>query len=230
MMAASPPPPSYQVYLDSTVLIDLAHSGQPRHAQANALLAVFRKHRNSRALQLMTSAWTVAEAQGVLYGILLKEKGVSPPYQNIHVRNIMPPRVSELNQAKNQLDNVIKDLMVTTDFSFWRDSGSSASQIWPLVVQLGQEAAIWPADSVHLSIALYSGCSMMVSDDRDFLDKIDYCATLIKSFRQNEFSQLGNTPEFEACGVDQSARTISPSPANRRRLSAIQRLQKNGFR
>lgn len=227
----------YEVYVDTNVLVRLADTSASRTEQADVqtLLRLFQRYRQprrARRLRLLTSEWAVAEAHGVLYGKALERNGVLPPVRGgntKNVRDILPPRVIELDIASRQIDALIHTLRTTTTFSLVSDAALSEARVWQLVGRIGREAAIYPADSVHLALALQSGCSMLIADDADFLDKIEYCLnSLIHPYRRHEFSHISNLPPFTACGVWKLRSYLSEPP--QRRDSATQILDRLGYR
>ncbi len=226
----------YQVYIDTQVLVDLADPDADRHRQAQALIRLFQRYqrpRQLRTLQLVTSAWAVAEAHGVLYQNALERNGVAPPVRAGRVKKVrdtVPPFLTELENAGRQVDTLLSSLQATTSFALLNDATPNITQVWQLVGRIGREAAIYPADSVHLALALQTGCAMLVTDDADFLDKIECCRdTLIQPYRAREFSYFPNLPPFQFCGLREST-SIIPGRPQRSRPAAIRTLNGLGFR
>lgn len=224
---------AYSVYIESTVVIDIADSTSPRHHAAMDLLRIFQRHRRSGSQQLVTSSWTLAEAHGVLYGKALERQNIPPPRRGnrvLDVRNIFPPKLAELAAADKLISPLLQMLQTSTFFALWPQATEDSTPIWQLVRRIGQETAIWPQDSVHLAAALFRGCSMLITDDVSFLDRIDYCQqSLIAPYRQAEFSYLGSSlPPFLAHGLVASRRH-GPTQKRPRRTTALQELQALGF-
>ncbi len=226
----------YQVYIDTTVLVDLADQTAGRHKQAQSLLRLFQRYQQPRrlqSLQIITSVWAAAEAHGVLYEKFLEKNGAPRPVRGgkqRSFRDTIPPIISELEAARRQLNSLLTTLQTTTSFLVLNDTNPDATQVWQLVNQIGHEAAIYPADSVHLALALKSGCSMLITDDGDFLDKIECCQeTLIRPYRESEFSYIRNLRSFDICGVRQST-SIIPSRPQSTRQGAAATLDTLGFR
>ena len=175
----------------------------------------------------------MAEAHGILYENILKRNGVAPPVrgrQKRRERDTVPPLLTELESAGRQVDALVNSLIATTLFALLNDATATLTQVWQLVGRIGREAAIYPADSVHLALALQTGCGMLVTDDGDFLDKIECCqSTLIQPYRAQEFSYIANLPPFQFCGLQESI-SIIPGRAGRRRPAAKPTLDRLGFR
>lgn len=228
-MTTAPAPDPQLVYIDSTFLVDLSLSTEPRHQEALDVLAVFQKHQGSGLLQLRTSAWTASEAHGIFYRKALEKAGYPKPSHSNYLRNIVPPVSAELNAATLLTNSVLANLQTTTDFAVLPQAGHDVVAFWNLATRLGHEAAIWPADSVHVALALQEGCTMLISDDNDLLDKIECCQTnLIQPYRQTEFSQISPLPAFQAHGVRQVTCNISGHTV-RLHPPALQALRGLGF-
>jgi len=208
----------YQIYFDTCALLDLADSKRARHKQAQKVLRLLQKYKPTGELNLLTSAWAIAEAQGVLYGDKLTRNGITHPRRK-NVRNIIPPVVTELTSAKGEIDTLLLTLQRSVNFTLWTPTPADSAHFWSLVIELGHEAAIWPNDSIHLASALLSGCSMFVTDDADFLDKVDYCnPSFITPFRNKEFSHvLATLPQFQCHGIEFSNRMLASGRSNQRR-------------
>lgn len=225
---SSVPRDPYLVYLDANVLVDMADSRSIRRASAQRLLQLFQNRSNN--LHIYTSRWAIAEAHGVLYGKKLEDIGIVIPLPRGRVRgnrNVFPPRSTELLSAKSDLDNLLS-VFSTTTRNFTILPGDLST--FQLVIRIGEETAVWPADSIHLAFALQSGCSMIVATDNDLLNKIDYYRTsFIVPIRQAVFSQIFATlPPFQCHGLVQTRRNRGTT-LPRQRLSAYDELTNMGF-
>ncbi len=227
----------HQVYIDANVLVYLAdETASPRlKTEAQRLLALFQRYRQpqrSRRLQLLTSAWAVAEAHGVLYEKAMVSSGVPRPIHGGRERNVrytIPPGQAQLEKASQQLDRLLNELQATTQFLLLNDANPGATKVWQLVNNIARETAIYPTDSVHLALALQSGCATLIAHDTDFLDKIEHCLdSFIRPYRQQEFSHIPNLPPFQACGVVNLPCNIPGKPS--RRDGAREMLSRLGFR
>jgi hypothetical protein len=228
-MSSQQQPVPGRVYLDNTALVDVADPTERRYAAAQQFLQVFQRHRHTGLLQLITSTWTMTECHGILYGKELSRRGITIPGRaGINPRNYLPPDRPSLNAAHRQVVALLQTLQTTTDFQLWPDQSRDAVPTYQLAMQIGREAGIWPTDSMHLALALESDCTMLVTDDRDFLDKIDCChASLIQPYRRQQFSQLQSPPPFQAHGLIPTTCRIPGQ--GRRRPSAMQALITLGF-
>lgn len=231
-MPASPTEP-YLVYLDASTVLDLLDPNQDRYVQAQVLLQLFQSYRGTGLLQLRASNWAAAEAHGIVYKEELNQPHVRTTisrdsYRRGEIRNTIPPRRAQLQAADRRVEPLLQILQTTTDFQLLPDPGSDSEELWELVAHLARKAAIWPADSVHLALALQSGCSMLISDDGDLLDKIECCQrTLIQPYRRTAFSEI-RLPIFRGHGIEQRA-SIVPKRKHPSREPAIQVLNSLGF-
>lgn len=227
-MPALPTMP-YFVYLDTCSVLDLLDPNQPRHAQAKDLLKLFQSYRGTGLLQLRASSWAAAEAHGIVYREELQQVTIpSNSYRGSRIRDTIPPRRAQLQAADQRIEPFLQILQTTTNFQLLPELGSNSVELWDLVAQLARKAALWPADSIHLALALQSGCSMLISDDGDLLDKIECCQrTLIQPYRRTEFSEI-RLPLFRAHGIDQRD-SIIPHRRHSNREPAIQALYALGF-
>ncbi len=229
-----PPPPMPEpcgVYLDNTALVDLADATELRNPQAMQLLALFQKYQTSGLLWVASSLWAVTECHGILYRKELERLGTPVPFRGGRerpLRDTVPPVLPALGVATNQVNTLINTLQTTTAFLILPDTNKDSTPLFKLTVRFAEEAGLWAPDSVHASIAMESGdCQILVTDDGDFLDKIDSCqATFITPYRQNQFSELTAPPPFNAYGI---LPTVSELPTHHARQSAMQALNVLGF-
>ena len=229
-MAFPNEPEAYLAYLDACTLVGMANSRDRLYLRARRLLGLFKKYHGTRRLVLVTSVWAISEAHGVLYGALLKDAGVRKPKHLNNIRDIYPPRPAELEEAHTRIETVIQELHTDTDLLLWPVPQRGTAEIWDLSHKIGTTTGTWPPDSVHLAIALHSGCSLFVSDDKSLLNRIDYCSdTLINPYRAQEFTDSAGLPTFVGCGLERvDCRDLSIR--RKRRMTALQVLHKQGFR
>lgn len=234
-MSTTPSPEPYLVYLDCCAFLDIIDPTRRRNHAAQSLVGLARKYRylqgsnNPIALQVVISIWTIIEAQGILYEDLLKRNGIVPQQGVRNVRNNIPPMAAYLQTASTQINNELLNFQRTIDFHVWLPSVPPPA-FWDLVKQLGEEAAIWPNDSLHVASAVLSGCSLFITDDKDLLNKIDYCNnSFIKTYRSKEFSQvITSLPSFTCHGFERTSRVVSGlRQVNRQSVAAA--LRKVGF-
>lgn len=231
MVPPSQPTEPCLVYLDCTALLDLILpiAIRPRHNAANQLLALVQRHYRTELLRLVTSIWATTECQSILYEEELKSRGVVPP-KSKKLRDIVPPNKAALSAATKKVEALKQTLFATThDFLFLPDPSRVSMQLLQLTQELTSEAGFYPPDSIHLALALESDCSIIVTDDRNFLNKIDCCqAQLIQPYRRRRFSQLPTSPPFHAHALEPTTTKIS-GQRNRNRLPALQALNALGF-
>jgi len=168
----------------------------------------------------------------VLYEGELIRSGVPRPTRrgrHLNVRHTVPPDPAALLAATRTKDALLKTLATSTDFLLLPDSRGDASPMWQLAMMFAEQAGIYAPDSIHVATALEHGdCKILVSDDRDLLDKVDSCHPhLIQVYRRQQFSLLPAPPPFAAHGI---GRTRSQLPTRHFRPSAIQALNALGFR
>jgi predicted nucleic acid-binding protein len=216
-----------RAYLDNTVLIDLLDPNRSRHSHAKQFLQLFQRHRNSGQLSLVTSTWALTECQGVLYENELTNRGVRIP-PSVRPRNLLPPDRPSLNTANQQVVKLLQTFQTTTRFFLLPDSTRDTLPTWQLTQEIGKVAGIWPTDSIHLAFALENDCTILVTDDKDLLDKIECCqSSLIRPYRRKQFSQLNIIPPFTAYGL-MPTRCRIPGRSSLR-ASAMQTLNALGF-
>jgi predicted nucleic acid-binding protein len=228
---APPPPELCRVYLDTCTLIDLADATRARNAEALQLLALFQRNQNSGLLKVGTSFWAITECHSVLYDLELERSRVPQPMRGgrrLNRRDTVPPDRAALAAATQTKNNLLEILRTTTDFLLLPDPGQDAIAMWQLAMRLAEEAGIYAPDSIHVATALEDrDCKILVSDDRDLLDKVDSCQIgLIQSHRQQQFSMLPAPPPFNAYGILQ---TQSELPTHHVRPPAMQALNTLGF-
>lgn len=216
----------YEIYVDTTFLIDLTNQTSKRHSEAKRLMRLFEQHtpaHSSTPIRIKTGSWAVAEAHSVLYEIKLKEKGVKKQNQHKKLRDNLPPDTKALEDAMSELSATLGTLSSKTQFQLLQPN----SEVLALVTTLVEKAAIWPADAIHLAQALTEGCSMLITDDIGFMDKIDYCQNnVIIPYRQDTFQDVIDTmPPFDCYGLDGHRRHVDKTP----RETAWQALQKANF-
>lgn len=224
-----PPPELCLVYLDTCALLDIADTARPRHADAMHLLSLFQRNQNSGLLWMGTSRWAITECHGVLYENELGRLGIRGPRRGgrSRPRDLVPPNAAALAAATQAKNNLLQMIGTTTDFLLLPDA-RDATPMWQLAMRIAEEAGIYAPDSIHVATALENGdCKILVSDDRDLLDKIDSCqGNLIQPYRQQQFSLLPVPPPFNAYGIH---RTQSRLPTRHYRLTALQALNALGF-
>jgi predicted nucleic acid-binding protein len=236
-MSSGPPPGTPPipepcgVYLEASALVDLADSTEVRHNAALPLLALFQRYQNSGILWVATSLWAVTECHSTLYEKELRRLGTAPPVRagkRRGLRETLPPIAAALAVATNQVDALLNTLQSTTAFLLLPDTNRDAVPLFDLTMRFAKEAALYAPDSIHAAIALGSGdCQILISDDLNFLDKMDSCqASFVVPFRQTQFSELATPPTFNAYGI---LPTVSELPSHHARASAMQALNALGF-
>lgn len=222
------PPEPCLAYIEASVLTDLADNTRPRNRDAVTLLALFQKYQGTGLLWLGTSLFAINECLSGLYDQELTRRAVPRPRGGRNRRLTIPPHLPSLRAATQAKDRLVQTLSTTTDFLLLPDAGRDANPMWQLAMRLAEEAGIYAPDSVHVATAVTNGdCRMLISDDRDLLDKMDYCrANVIDNYRQQQFSMLAVPPSFNAYGVSP---TVSRLRTHRRRPPAIQALNAMGF-
>ena len=214
------PSEPYLVYLDSTFLVDLADSNERRHGDAEIVLDLFKYHQSSQLLQVRASMWTVAEAQSILYKNACIRSGMP---EDPDPRKTLPPIQSQLSASQASLLSIINTLMVETTFQFLPDTTSDSNQFWVLVNKIGRETLAFAPDCVHLAFAIEGGCSLLITDDKDFYEKITYCLVSAIEPQRNAIHSLITLPPFQVGGVQRKY-------MNRRRVeTALEILRNKGF-
>ena len=221
----------YLIYLDNTFLIDLADSAQKRHSEDRRLVDLFRRNAVSELLKVRTSRWALAEAHSVIYRDCARSAGHTDPSPNASSRSdpryFLPVHVQSVIKANTIVMSVLMELQEQTDFVLLPVGDISQLGFWPLVQQIVLMGVGFPADSVHLAIALEAGCSLLITDDNDLLRKVDYIADPItKPYWTANFGDSPDTPPLTACGVGVWNNVY---PGDGKRPSAIQHLNNLGF-
>lgn len=219
----------YLVYLDNTFLIDLADPTENRHQGANRAFDIFRRHVSTQLLQVRTSMWAMAEAQSVLYKSSCGAAGIVGPArggsQSSDVRYLMPPDAASMTDSSSRLAETFKMLMDDASLSILPDPGADSNSFWTLVNKLVRGGMFFPNDCVHLAFALQEGCSLILTDDYDFQEKVDYLqSSLIQPYRAQQFPYITDLPAFHACGLRNRPRQRPP------RLTVFQVLNQNQIR
>jgi len=195
LKSTSAPRDPYLVYLDTTTLVDWLLPTESRHPEAKALVEVFHRYQApTYQIQAWTSQWALTEAHSVLYKKAL-EKKLGIRVRDLDSRKYFPPDVACLQEASITLAKLQVDLPQVIYFRVDRPD----YEVWDITYELARQTGIYPADSLHIATAIRWGCSMLVSTDKDLLNKIIYHrTTVIEQLLRGAF-RASTPPPFEAC-------------------------------